>query len=677
MVKPFIFLPLKRYVEEFEAYLGKDASEHQSKWRSLRDRGYRFISLSVFGDPNQYAAVLVKRDGPQWEHTTGSISSLHNHIAAYRNNGFAPTIISITGEADSATYAIVWEYGAFPEGWIVSPFELDSKQDFFAQCDWARENGYYLVSPTMYGSEINDVKYAAIWARYSNTQPIRWNFHVTDDENESKRWTAAVPLNRYRISHLAVTTFPLPTRRYLSVFRDDNAGQDLRWWALTPSEDPSLKGREGWSKQIAYNVSEGQYEALRDNIKKSGFYPTCIQGSVIGPNNPPPQYTVIFGRSDRPYDRQWTVTGTNQYPQYPQYQILKPSSLTDIDEIIQHFMQHDGIRAGVLAIAENGVIKLLHGYTWAESGAGYPITYPDSLFRIASVSKMFTCAAIQKLYDDKLLYPNTKVFPKLEISSPAIEGQHLVDHLGGWLRDVPNLGDPVFAIRSIALSLKLPKQLTKMDFARFMYGQPLQFDPGKQPAGVDTYSNFGYVLLGMLVEKASKQNFIDFVREKVLAQIDITDPYTEVTGIHDVFLARTLPSQTAINEVLYDDPGLGPSAVDWPGRSYASDDLVPHPHGGEGFSTEIMDSGGGLMSTAKALVQFASRYPVWGVGKGRSPGYGRNGSMAGTNSFVKSREDGFDYAYIFNTRNEIPGPGRINLDFQINDFLDKMSVPRD
>ena len=121
----------------------------------------------------------------------------------------------------------------------------------------------------------------------------------------------------------------------------------------------------------------------------------------------------------------------------------------------------------------------------------------------------------------------------------------------------------------------------------------------------------------------------------MLALINIPDQYTEGKGIHDVFLARTLPSQAAANEVLYDDPGLGPSAVDWPGRSYASDDLVPYPHGGFGFSTEIMDSGGGLMSTAKALVQFASRYPVQGIGKERVIN-SRNGAMPGTNSVVYS-----------------------------------------
>ena len=638
-------------MEIFEDYLGKTASEHELKWTSLKSQGYRFISLSVFGDPNRFAAVLVKRDGPEWKHTTGSLNSLQGQIVDYRNKGYAPTIISIAGAANNATYAVVWEKGAFADGWKVSPFEPGSNQDFFAQCKWAQENGYYLVSATIYGSDISDPRFGAIWARYKDTQPIRWRYIVTDDKNESKRWHSAVAQLRYRISYLAVTflasapfTPSTVHRRYLSVFRDDMIGG-----FSTGIMDP-----QNW---IGHDMPEENYEAFRDMVKRQReFYPICIQGSVIGDDT---RYAVIFGPNDRPYDREWTVTGQ------------RDPSLAGIDEEIKNFMQHNGIRAGVLAIAKDGVIKLLHGYTWAEGG-GYPKTQPDSLFRIASISKPFTCAAIQRLYDDGLLKPNDKVFPKLEISSPAIEGQkpddringievqHLVDNLGGWDRSVSP--DPVFEIRNIALRLKLPKQLTKMDFARYMYGQPLDFKPGERQNGEGVYSNFGYVLLGMLIEKVTNRSFIDFLRKEVLAPINITD----------VFLARTLETQRANNEVFYDDPGLGLSAVDQPGgHSYASDYLVPYVYGGAGFSTEIMDSSGGLMSTAKALVQFASRYPVGGIGKGRVQA-SKDGSMPGTRSMVNCRGDRVDYAYIFNTINEIPGP-RVNLDEKINDFLSSVA----
>ena len=70
-------------MEIFETYLGKNASEHESKWKSLKSQGYRFISLSVYGGKGYFTplalpffvlrTVLVKRDGPDWEHTTGRL----------------------------------------------------------------------------------------------------------------------------------------------------------------------------------------------------------------------------------------------------------------------------------------------------------------------------------------------------------------------------------------------------------------------------------------------------------------------------------------------------------------------------------------------------------------------------------------------------------------------------
>jgi Beta-lactamase/Bacterial tandem repeat domain 1 len=228
---------------------------------------------------------------------------------------------------------------------------------------------------------------------------IRWFINITDDEYESKRWHSGYAQLQYRPS-LAVTSLAPPGyswidtplskihRRYLSVFRDDSVGE----------------------YRTAHNLTEEQYGSVLDENKNRGFYPTCIQGSVIGDDT---QYAVIFGQNDRPYDRKWTVT-----PSQP----TSIPSLAGIDEVIKDYMQDDGIRAGVLVIqGKDGKIKLLHGYTWAEPE--YSITQPDSLFRIASVSKMFACAAIQTLYDKNKLEPTTKVFPTLGIDRPAIEDQ--------------------------------------------------------------------------------------------------------------------------------------------------------------------------------------------------------------------------------------------------------------
>ncbi len=86
------------------------------------------------------------------------------------------------------------------------------------------------------------------------------------------------------------------------------------------------------------------------------------------------------------------------------------------------------------------------------------------------------------------------------------------------------------------------------------------------------------------------------------------------------------------------------------GACLASSGIAPlRAHGGEGWLTELMDAGGGLMATASAVVQLIGRHAVWGLG-GRAANYARSGSMAGTSSMAVSRGDGVDYCFIFNTR---------------------------
>ena len=344
--------------------------------------------------------------------------------------------------------------------------------------------------------------------------------------------------------------------------------------------------------------------------------------------------------------------------------------LAALDGVMQDFMKSTGTRAGTLAVSKNGQLLFAHAYTW--STPDYPITQPSSLFRLASNSKAFTAAAISHAFSVGKLTPDTAVFPLLGITAAALPGQtpdplintitvqQLIDHKGGW--DDTSAGsnfDPVFHIRDIAKALNLTAAPSKLDMARYMYGQPLQFAPGTK----SVYSNFGYVLLGMVIEKISGMSFSDYLKSQVL----------DALGIHDVFLGHTAQNQALPNEVSYDQSGAGPTALD-----PTANTQLPVAYGGSGFLTETMDSGGGLVSTATALTQLIHNYAVWGIGprpnNGGSWWIARTGSMPGTSSLAESRSNGIDYAYIINTR-DFPADRLDALHDSIVNVVDNTQLP--
>ena len=328
--------------------------------------------------------------------------------------------------------------------------------------------------------------------------------------------------------------------------------------------------------------------------------------------------------------RRWTVTGA------------RVEALDSLDAAMQRLLQRYGVRAGALAVARAGSILFARGYTWAEPD--YPVTQPNSPFRLASVSKAFTAAVIYELLQAKKLELGLPVFPWLGLDRAALSGQtvdprlatitvqQLINHRGGWDARAANF-DPVFSMRRIARRLGLRVAPSSRDIARFMVGEPLQFTPGTQ----ERYSNFGYVMLGLVAEKAGAAAFHDLVREQVAAPL----------GVERVFRARTRRDLRLPGEGFYDQPGNG-LTPEFPDR----DVRVPLAYGGEGWLTESMTAGGGLAAGAGAVARTIGHYAVWGLGLRRpNQNWARSGGMAGTSSLAISRPDGLDLCFVVNTRN--------------------------
>ena len=524
----------------FVAYHNRTAAYHQQQITDLSRQGYRPISLSLYGDPAQllYAAVWLKCGGNAWY-------TFHNvDAAAYQQlyntwtqRGYRPTILTVTGLQKTAVFAGVFEQDdtpymtkyhlatTFQDDIIDTPPNEPTSIQYWQ--NWAANNNYILRWGALYG-DVSQPLYAGIWEQ--NRDNAGWNwfsaFYESSDlfqqrlQAEAEQWV--------RPSFITLS----PDYHAWSIFRDDVIG--------------------AW---IAHNtLTTGEYEAQLTHNTSTGYYPLVVQASGAGNDT---RFAAIFVKQDQPVARQWTVTGA------------PVPVLAAFDSIMQRYMQRYAIRGGSLAITRQSKLVLARSYTWAEPG--YPVTQPTSLFRTASATKPFTSIAIHQLIERGLLTLDTPIQEILKLRTPDgrppidprfndILVWHLLSHAGGWNRRIAP--DPLFNDAAIAQALHVPLPINKYQMTAYMAGQPLQFTPGTQAV----YSNFGYSLLGQIVEKILGLDYESAIQQYIYTPLGLKRPRQ----------GGSLLSQQAPGEVRYH--GRYPYIA----QSVMSPDqpIVPEPYGG-------------------------------------------------------------------------------------------------
>ena len=206
-----------------------------------------------------------------------------------------------------------------------------------------------------------------------------------------------------------------------------------------------------------------------------------------------------------------------------------------VDDGVQDYMQTWAVPGAVLSLATQGQLVFSRGYTWDTAEA--ELVQPDSLFRIASASKPITSVAIHQLIERGLLSYDTRLVEVLDLQPPPghtadprledVTIDHLLYHTGGWDRD--QTYDPMFMDGLIAASLGVDLPISKYDIATYMTGQPMQFEPGERYV----YSNYGYCLLGMIIEEITGLDYSEWVAENVFQPIGVGRPRRGHTAIHE------------------------------------------------------------------------------------------------------------------------------------------------
>jgi len=170
-----------------------------------------------------------------------------------------------------------------------------------------------------------------------------------------------------------------------------------------------------------------------------------------------------------------------------------------VDEYIHSEMEKQHIPGLALLVSRAGQVVRAQGYGLANVELQVPVK-PETIFQSGSVGKQFTATAVMMLVEQgkiALEDPLTKYFPDAPAPWKQVTIRELLSHTAGFT-DYPKDFD-------------MRKDYTEAELLKIVEGIPLAFPPGTSWS----YSNLGFLTLGILIHKVTGEFYGDFLQERI------------------------------------------------------------------------------------------------------------------------------------------------------------------
>lgn len=182
-----------------------------------------------------------------------------------------------------------------------------------------------------------------------------------------------------------------------------------------------------------------------------------------------------------------------------------------VDEFVTAELRAQHIPGVALAVVRDGKIVKAAGYGMANVELGVA-TKPESIFQTGSVGKQFTATAVMMLVEEGKVGLDDKI-SKYFAGSPAawkdITVRHLLTHTSGILD---------YTSEKTGGAINMRADYTEEQLVKKISGLPLDFPPGEKWS----YSNSGYLLLGVLIHNMTGQFYGDFLQQRVFQPLQMT-----------------------------------------------------------------------------------------------------------------------------------------------------------
>jgi CubicO group peptidase (beta-lactamase class C family) len=570
-----------------------DGDTYQQEFENLVAQGYRLLKLSGYSVNGQdfYASIWDQSPGPAWvgmHRVPGS--DYQAQFDQLTSQGYRPVDISGYEMNGGDAYAAIFEQSQV-NGW--SAHHGVPGADYQALFEQNAANGLRPVRVSGYTVGGSDY-FASIWI---GADGQGWSaIHGADNAGYQQAFNDATA-NGMRLAD--VSGYEWNGSDYYAAVFDYNTSS---YWVAH------------------HNLSADAYQRAFDENSSSGYTLTHVAGYGVAGEA---RYAAIWSTN-------WEPTGGT---------VGKEA----VDKIANDAITAAGVPGMSVAIAQNGRLVYAKAYGTADKATGEAMTVKSRL-RIASVSKPITAVAIFQLEEAGVLSRADLVFGDdgwlgndygtmaYSTNLTSITIDHLLTHTsGGW---GGKKSDTMF-------------QRTDLDHDGLITWTIDTYPPTDTPGTVMAYSNFGYCLLGRIIERATGMSYEAYVASTTLAQC----------GISDMQIAGDSLAERAANEVVYD----------------GTNSTIGDPYG---IPVHRMDSHGGWIATATDLLRFlvytdglaspgdiigATSVATMTTGSAANSGYGRgwgiiamnsdwnhNGKLGGTESVIARRSDGICYAVIAN-----------------------------
>lgn len=563
---------------------GLTSQQYQAEFNKWVGQGYRLTTVSGYEVNNRayYAAIWVKVSGPTWIARHGMSSSQYqSEFNKWAGQGYRLTHIDGYTINNQDRYAAIWVKMSGP-AWVAR-HRMSSSQ-YQSEFNKYVGQGFRLTSITGYTVD-NQPRYAAIWEK--TTGPTWQARHELTSAQYQSVFNSLVSQG-YRPS--LVNGYTVDNQdRYACIFI-----------------------KQGGRELVArHRMTSAEYQGEFNNFKYQGYRLQGISG--------------------------YEIDGQSRYAALWESHAMKDADLRLIDGKIQSYRSKHGVLGLSLAIAKDERLVYAEGYGYANVSTGEKVN-PHHRFRIASISKPITAVAIMDLVEHGKLQLDGQVFGRGAIlgeqygTSPysnslqSITVRHLLQHTSGLPKNDSN--DPMF-------------MHYKMDHAALIGWVLDNRGVENEPGTTYGYSNFGYCVLGRIIEAVTGQPYESYLRNVVLKQC----------GISQMRIGGDTLTEKAPNEVVHYDKGaygMKVRRMDANGGWIASPiDLLRFMVRTDGF-----DSKADILfpATEDTMFSGSDTNTSYGLGWIVSSFRGHNGSMPGTIGFLVRRDDGYSFAVLVNKR---------------------------